>query len=84
MFLFELKNIVKISWLLWSIKLQNYCEEAAWRFAIVKLNWKLPLWDLRLLGKHCSETNVVCDKKQCFIRGHISYDHGHAEALQII
>ena len=99
MFIFELKNIAKISWLLWSIKLQNYCEEVAWRFAIVKLNkesklsvpfpdkvylWKLPLWDLRLLGKHCSETNVVCDKKQCFIRGHISYDHGHVEALQII
>ena len=38
MFIFELKNIAKISWLLLSIKLQNYCEEVAWRFAIVKLN----------------------------------------------
>lgn len=63
------------------------------RFAIVKLSvpspdkvtiWKFPLWDLRFRGKHYSEINLLCDEKQSFMLGHIEYDHGNNEALQII
>ena len=43
MFLFELRNIIKISWLPWSIYflIEEYCknfEKTVWRFAIVKFN----------------------------------------------
>ena len=86
MFIFELRNIIKIFRLAWFLKLQNQFAEAVWRLAVVKLNkapkcsvqspnkvllCKFPLWDLWLLAKHCTEMNLFTDKKQIFMLVHM-------------